>query len=172
MDGRSANKVAGARETAQPELAPLHWTGYSAKSCIRRLREAGMRPTRRRVLLAQLLFARGPRHVTAEMLFNEAIEAHIEVALATVYNTLSQFTQAGLLRRIMPNRSRSFFDTDARIHPHFYLVGEDTLIDIPEKRLFEQMPEALPGYEISRLDIIVHIRRTRPDNLTVGLPTL
>ncbi|WP_439373377.1 iron response transcriptional regulator IrrA [Bradyrhizobium sp. DASA03120] len=162
MDGL-ANNLEGARKAAQPELARRHCAGYSAKSCMHRLREAGMRPTRRRVQLAQLLFARGHRHVTAEMLFNEAIEAHIEVAVATVYNTLSQFTQAGLLRRIMPNRSRSFFDTDTRIHPHFYLVGEDTLIDIPEKLLFEQVPRALPGYEISRLDIIVHIRRRGPD---------
>ncbi|MGL3104294.1 iron response transcriptional regulator IrrA [Bradyrhizobium sp. BR 1432] len=163
MDGRSANKLAGAPEAAQPELARSHCTENSAKPCMHRLRAAGMRQTRRRVLLAQLLFARGKRHVTTEMLFNEAIEAHIEVAIATVYNTLSQFTEAGLLRRIMPNRSKSFFDTDTSIHPHFYLIGEGTLIDIPEKLLFARTPTALPGYEISRLDIVVHIRRRRPD---------
>ncbi|WP_258769225.1 Fur family transcriptional regulator [Bradyrhizobium arachidis] len=122
-----------------------------------------MRPTRRRVRLAQLLFARGDRHVTAEMLFNEAIEANIELSSATIYNTLNQFTKAGLLHRIMPNRSKLFFDTDTSIHPHFYLVDEDILINIPEKLLFAQMPKALPGHEISRLDVIVHIRRRAAD---------
>ena len=119
-----------------------------------------MRPTRQRVLLAQLLFAKGDRHVTAEMLFNEAIEANIELSIATIYNTLNQFTKAGLLRRVMPNRSRLFFDTDTSIHPHFYLVGEGILINIPEKLLFAQMPKPLPGHEISRLDVIIYIRRT------------
>ncbi|GLR90053.1 hypothetical protein GCM10007857_67670 [Bradyrhizobium iriomotense] len=122
-----------------------------------------MRPTRQRVLLAQLLFARGDRHVTAEILFNEAIEANIELSIATIYNTLTRFTKAGLLRRIMPNRSRLFFDTDTSIHPHLYLVDEGILINIPEKLLFAQTPRALPGHEISRLDVIVYIRRRAAD---------
>lgn len=131
---------------------------------MRRLRDAGLRPTRRRVLLAQLLFARDDRHVTAEMLFIESIEANIKLSVATVYNTLNHFTQAaGLLRRITPDGSRSFFDIDTSIHPHFYLVGEDALIDIPEKLLLARTPEALPDHEISRLDIIVHIRRKPTD---------
>jgi len=111
------------------------------------------------VLLGELLFGRGDRHVTAEMLFAEAAEANIQLSLATVYNTLNQFTQAGLLRRIGPDGSRSFFDTNTTVHPHFYLHGEDVLVDVPETLLLEQMPEPLPGHEISRLDIIIHIRR-------------
>jgi|GEM_PF-461506 len=110
--------------------------------CARRLRDAGLRPTRQRVMLGELLFARGDRHVTAEMLYGEAVEANIELSLATVYNTLNQFTQAGLLRRIGPDGSRSFFDTNTSVHPHFYLVGEDVLIDVPERLIVAQMPEA------------------------------
>jgi Fur family iron response transcriptional regulator len=132
-------------------------------SCSRLLRDAGLRPTRQRVLLGELLFARGDRHVTAEMLYGEAVEANIQLSLATVYNTLNQFTQAGLLRRIGPDGSRSFFDTNTSVHPHFYLVGEDVLMDVPERLMMAQMPEALPGHEISRLDIIIHIRRKPAD---------
>jgi Fur family iron response transcriptional regulator len=128
-------------------------------SCSRLLRDAGLRPTRQRVMLGELLFARGDRHVTAEMLYGEAVEANIQLSLATVYNTLKQFTQAGLLRRIGPDGSRSFFDTNTSVHPHFYLVGEDVLMDVPERLMMAHMPEALPGHEISRLDIIIHIRR-------------
>ena len=128
-----------------------------------RLRDAGLRPTRQRMLLSELLFGRGDRHVTAEMLFAEATEANIQLSLATVYNTLNQFTQAGLLRRIGLDGSRSFFDTNTTVHPHFYLLGEDILIDVPETLVLAQAPEPLPGHEISRLDIIIHIRRKADD---------
>lgn len=127
--------------------------------CARLLRDAGLRPTRQRVMLAELLFAGGHRHVTAETLFGETVDANIQLSLATVYNTLNQFTQAGLLRRIGPDGSRSFFDTNTSVHPHFYLVGEDVLVDVPERLMLAHMPEALPGHEIARLDIIIHIRR-------------
>jgi Fur family iron response transcriptional regulator len=134
-----------------------------AAVCMQRLREAGLRPTRQRVMLGELLFAKGDRHVTAEMLYGEAVDANVHLSMATVYNTLNQFTQAGLLRRIGPDGSKSFFDTNTSVHPHFYLVGEDILIDVPETLLLEQMPDALPGHEISRLDIIIHIRRKPAD---------
>ena len=130
---------------------------------VERLREAGLRPTRQRVRLAELLFDKGDRHVTAEMLHGEVLEAGVYLSLATVYNTLNQFTQAGLLRRIGPDGSRSFFDTNTSVHPHFYLVGEDILIDVPERLVLEQMPDALPGHEIARLDIIIHICRKPSD---------
>lgn len=130
---------------------------------VRRLREAGLRPTRQRVMLSELLFARDDRHVTAETLYAEAADANIQLSMATVYNTLNQFTQAGLLRRIGPDGSRSFFDTNTTVHPHFYLRDEDILLDVPETLVLEQIPEALPGHEISRLDIIIHIRRKSAD---------
>lgn len=122
--------------------------------------EAGLRPTRQRVLLSHLLFSKGDRHVTADMLYTEAQDAGCPVSQATVYNTLNQFTQAGLLRRIGPDGSRSFFDTNTAPHPHYYLHGEDILLDIPQQQLvIENMPEVLPGHEISRVDLIIHLRR-------------
>jgi Fur family transcriptional regulator, iron response regulator len=128
--------------------------------CGERLSRAGLRPTRRRVMLGELLFANGDRHVTAEMLFSEARAAGFFVSLATVYNTLNQFTDAGLLRRIGPDGSRSFFDTNTTVHPHFYLDDEGILIDVPEGGIaLESMPEALPGHELSRIDVIIHLRR-------------
>ncbi len=153
------------------ERCIAEWPGSSAgpvpcgndTASVRRLREAGLRPTRQRARLADLLFGKGDRHVTAEMLHSEVREAGVYLSLATVYNTLNQFTQAGLLRRIGPDGSRSFFDTNTSVHPHFYLVGEDILIDVPERLVLEQVPDALPGHEIARLDIIIHIRRKLAD---------
>jgi len=129
--------------------------------CERLLRNAGLRPTRQRLMLGQLLFLNGHRHVTAEALFEEAIAANMVLSLATVYNTLNQFTEAGLLRRIAADGSKSFFDTDTSVHPHFYLEGEDLLMDIAQELIFRKVPEALPGHEIARLDVIVHIRRKK-----------
>ena len=130
--------------------------------CKAMLVAAGLRPTRQRVLLSDLLFSKGDRHVTADMLFTEAVDAGCPVSQATVYNTLNQFTQAGLLRRIGPDGSRSFFDTNTRPHPHYYLDGEDMLLDIPEQDLaLVNMPDALPGLEVSRVDLIIHLRRRR-----------
>lgn len=122
--------------------------------------DAGLRPTRQRMVLSGLLFAKGNRHVTAEMLYSEACGAGVSLAQATVYNTLNQFTQAGLLRRIGLDGSRSFFDTNTTPHGHYYLHGEGVLLDIPEADLLlERLPDALPGHEVSRVDLVIHLRR-------------
>lgn len=158
MDFLSTTTYAGdiATETNEPQRGD-----DGAIICERLLRDAGLRPTRQRLALGQLLFLNGHRHVSAETLFDEAAAANMRLSLATVYNTLNQFTEAGLLRRISADGSKSFFDTDTSIHPHFYLEGEDVLVDISQDLIFKQMPQALPGHEISRLDVIVHIRRKR-----------
>jgi Fur family transcriptional regulator, iron response regulator len=127
-----------------------------------RLQRAGLRPTRQRVKLAELLFSNGDRHFTAEMLFSEAFHIGIHVSLATVYNTLNQLTEAGQLRRIGPDGSRAFFDTDTSVHPHFYLPDEGMLIDVPEPGIVcANMPQMPPGYELLRIDVIIQLRRTR-----------
>lgn len=132
--------------------------GCPSGDCQELLREAGLRPTRQRMLLGQLLFTGTGRHVTAESLYAEATAAGMRLSLATVYNTLNQFTLVGLLRRIGPDGSRCFFDTDTSVHPHFYLEGEDRLIDVPGHLAVQEMPPP-PGHEISRLDIVIRIRR-------------
>jgi Fur family iron response transcriptional regulator len=128
--------------------------------CVDLLRQAGLRPTRQRLVLAAFLFSKGGRHVTAEMLHAEAVGADMQISMATVYNTLNQFTEAGLLRQIGVDGSKSFFDTNPSIHHHFYVDHENRLFDVPEPGVaIDQLPQPLPGYEISRVDVIVHLRR-------------
>jgi Fur family iron response transcriptional regulator len=132
--------------------------------CAQLLGDAGLRLTRHRLALGQMLFLRPHRHVTAEGLYEEATAANLRLSLATVYNTLNQFTEAGLLRRIAADGIKSFFDTDTSVHPHFYLEGEDVLVDVTDGLTFTRIPEALPGHEIARLDVVVHLRRKRDAN--------
>jgi len=128
--------------------------------CVDLLRRAGLRPTRQRMALGTFLFAKGGRHITAEMLHAEAVEANMQISMATVYNTLNQFTDVGLLRQIGVDGSKSFFDTNPTTHHHFYVDHEDRLLDVPEPGVeIDQLPQPLPGYEISRVDVIVHLRR-------------
>lgn len=160
MDILSTNIFVGEASQIGADIAVEAVPGNDdAARCEGLLREAGLRPTRQRLTLGQLLFLNGHRHVTAEALYDEAMAANMQLSLATVYNTLNQFTEAGLLRRVAADGIKSFFDTDTSVHPHFYLEGEDLLIDIAQDLTFEKMPDALPGHEIARLDVIVHIRR-------------
>lgn len=133
----------------------------AATRCVRLLSDAGLRPTRHRLALARMLLLGDHRHVTAEGLYDEATAANLRLSLATVYNTLNQFTEAGLLRRIAADGIKSFFDTDTSVHPHFYLAGEDVLVDVAGGLAFTRVPDPLPGHEIARLDVIVHLRRKR-----------
>ena len=124
------------------------------------LRQAGLRPTRQRLMLGALLFSNGGCHVTADKIYNAAVEANMPISRATVYNTLNQFTDAGLLRQIGVDGSKSFFDTNPTTHHHFFVDQEDRLFDVPEPGvLIETLPEPLPGYEISAVDVVVHLRR-------------
>jgi Fur family transcriptional regulator, iron response regulator len=133
----------------------LIWHG-----CADLLRQAGMRPTQQRLVLGSLLFANGGRHVTAATLHAEAAAAGIHLSLATVYNTLNQFTDAGLLRQIGVDGSISHFDTNPTAHHHFFVDHENRLLDVPEPGvLIDPLPEPLAGYEIAGVDIVVHLRR-------------
>jgi Fur family transcriptional regulator, iron response regulator len=125
-----------------------------------RLRGAGLRPTRQRVALAQLLFDGADRHMTAEQLHGEALAASIPVSLATVYNTLHQFTGAGLLREVVVEPGRSYFDTNIDDHHHFFCESTGMLQDIPGAAVsVGQLPHAPAGTEISRVDVIIRVRR-------------
>jgi Fur family iron response transcriptional regulator len=130
-------------------------------TALRRLRTVGLRPTRQRLALARILLETGDRHVTAEHLHGEAIAAGIKVSLATVYNTLHQFTEAGLLREAVIEPGRSYFDTNTADHHHFFCEATGELQDIPAYHLsVSGLPEPPAGTEIRRVDIIV---RVRPD---------
>ena len=128
----------------------------------RRVRDAGLRPTRQRVALASLLFAKGDRHLSAEELHAEALGAGVPVSLATVYNTLHQFTEAGLLRILAVEGSRTYFDTNTSDHHHFFIEGENRVIDIcgvPVSVL--NLPEPPEGMEVANVDVVIRLRPKR-----------
>jgi Fur family transcriptional regulator, iron response regulator len=128
-----------------------------------RLRELGLRPTRTRVALSNILFAKGDRHISAEMLFEEASKAKVPVSLATVYNTLHQFTEVGLLRQIAVDSSKSYFDTNNTEHHHYYLEDRHELMDIPPTDVaLGKVPVPPAGYEVIRVDVVVRLRRKEP----------
>jgi Fur family iron response transcriptional regulator len=124
------------------------------------LREVGLRPTRQRMSLGWLLFGKGDRHITAEMLYEEATKAKVPVSLATVYNTLHQFTEVGLLRQVAVDGSKTYFDTNASDHHHFFVEDDNELVDIPEADIVVgNVPDIPEGYEIARVDVVVRLRR-------------
>jgi Fur family iron response transcriptional regulator len=125
-----------------------------------RLREAGLRPTRQRVALAHLLFEAGHRHVTAEGLHVEVKATRMPVSLATVYNALNQFRDAGLLREVVVAPGRSYFDTNTGHHHHFFVEPDGELHDFPsEKVTIAGLPAPPKGTRLARVDVIVRVRR-------------
>ena len=122
------------------------------------IRASGLRPTRQRLLLAELLFGRGHRHATAEMLHVEVVAAGERVSLATVYNTLHQFKRAGLLRELAIDGSKAYFDTNTSNHNHFFYEREGRLVDIPEDSIqVDGVPDAPEGMIISHIDVVVRL---------------
>jgi Fur family iron response transcriptional regulator len=143
-------------QRACPEL-----TGCTWRDVKERLRQFGLRPTRQRVELGWILFGKGDRHVTAEMLYEEAIRAKVPVSLATVYNTLHQFTDFGLLRQVAVDASKTYFDTNNSAHHHFFIEDKNELLDIPMSTalLVGKTPTPPEGYKIARIDVVVRLRR-------------
>jgi Fur family iron response transcriptional regulator len=126
---------------------------------IERLRAVGLRPTQQRLALTRLLFNKGDRHVTAEQLHGEVLAAAIPVSLATVYNALHQFTAAGLLREVVVEPGRSYFDTNIDDHHHFFCEANGLLQDIPAQDLTViGLPLPPSGTEIGRVEVIVRVR--------------
>lgn len=132
--------------------------GSHGKSVPELLRTAGLRPTRQRTALAELLFAKGDRHLTAERLHEEAVGKNVPVSLATVYNTLHQFTKAGLLREVAVEGAKTYFDTNTSNHYHFFCERDGVLMDIPSDDLMVQgLPTPPEGMQISRVDVLVRL---------------
>ncbi len=126
-----------------------------------RLRAANLRPTRQRLALSRLLFDSGDRHITAEVLHSEALASNVRVSLATVYNTLHQFTKAGLLREVVVDSGRSYFDTNTTPHHHFFFEKSGRLEDIPGlSYTVDDLPPPPPGTLIDSVDVVVRLRET------------
>jgi Fur family transcriptional regulator, iron response regulator len=148
-------KVGAAPSAGRSELTGCPWHDVKAM-----LRQVSLRPTRQRMALGWLLFGKGDRHLTAEMLFEEATRAKVPVSLATIYNTLHQFTEVGLLRQVAVDGSKAYFDTNVSAHHHFFVEGADELLDIPGADVVVgKTPIPPEGYEIARVDVVVRLRR-------------
>ena len=131
-------------------------------SALDRLRSVGLRPPRQRLALARLLFEKGHRHVTAEELHGEARAADVGVSLATVYNTLHQFTEAGLLREVVVDAGPAYFDTNNSDHHHFFFQDSGRLMDIPSDGVdISRIPEAPAGTRVARVDVIVRVEKSK-----------
>lgn len=123
-----------------------------------RLRAAGLRPTRQRMVLGELLFGGEDRHVSAEALHAEAVGMGERVSLATVYNTLHQFKRAGLLRELAIDGARAYFDTNTSNHNHFFIESEGELVDIPGGSIrVDGLPAPPDGMRISHIDVVVRL---------------
>ncbi len=122
---------------------------------------AGLRPTRQRVSLAALLVGDGnDRHVTAESLFAASTGSGEKVSLATVYNTLRAFCDAGLMQEVMVDGTKSYFDTNTHDHPHFFWEDDGKLTDAPAEQLkITKLPDAPEGAEIAKVDVVIRLRK-------------
>lgn len=151
----SAPAVTAPSPSDRSELTGCPWHDVKAM-----LRQVGLRPTRQRMALGWLLFGKGDRHLTAEMLYEEATRAKVPVSLATIYNTLHQFTEVGLLRQLAVDGSKAYFDTNTTAHHHFFIEGVDELVDIPGADVVVgKTPVPPEGYQIARVDVVVRLRR-------------
>lgn len=124
--------------------------------------QGGLRPTRQRMALAALLVGDGKdRHVTAESLFAASMQCDAKVSLATVYNTLRAFCEAGLMQEVVVDGSKSYFDTRMDDHPHFYWEDNGDLIDAPADQLeITRLPRLPEGASLSRVDVVIRLKRT------------
>ncbi len=155
--------VVGTYILGQGKLGNGFMTAQSRDIATNWLVDAGLRPTRQRVALAELLVGDGRhRHVTAESLFESAKNKGDAVSLATVYNTLRAFCDAGVLQEITVDGSKSYFDTNTHDHPHFFWEDEGRLSDAPSDQLvIQRLPEAPAGVEIASVDVVIRLRKKR-----------
>ena len=149
--------MSGSLQTERPPIA-IGDAGLQTRLAAD-LRAAGLRPTRQRVALAAILFGRGHRHIAAEGLHEEAVAANVPVSLATIYNTLHQFTGAGLLRQVAVEGARTYFDTNVSEHHHFFVMGENRLIDVDGPINIADIPAPPPDMEVISVEVIVRVRR-------------
>lgn len=141
----------------------MHTTTVETKGDLRQLlQDAGLRPTRQRVALAGMLFLEPDRHIAAEDLHRQAVEAGVPVSLATVYNTLHQFTHAGLLRILSVEGQRTYFDTNTSDHHHYYVEDSNIVMDVPTGSVtVDNLPVPPEGMEICNVDIVIRLRKKR-----------
>lgn len=125
---------------------------------IKTLANNGIRPTKQRMILAKILFEKGDRHISAEELYEEVKKENRKISLATIYNTLNQFTNLGLLKELVIDQTKSVFCTNHDLHYHLYIEDEGKIIDVPQKNIDLSIPEIPACLSLHDIDIIVRIR--------------
>tara|TARA_Y100000588_G_C14071570_1_gene846019 strand:- start:372 stop:821 length:450 start_codon:yes stop_codon:yes gene_type:complete len=131
---------------------------------IKKIDRSGIRPTKQRRILAKILFEKGNRHISAEELYSEVRKQDRQISMATVYNTLKQFTTLGLIREIVVDKSKSLYDTNNKNHYHLYIEDEGKIIDIPTKNINLDIPSIPACLQLHNIDIIVRIRTLKYKN--------
>ncbi len=145
--------------TSIPVYDPL--SAYN--SAINKLENNGIRATKQRRVLAKLIFEKGKRHISAENLFDEVKKEERKISMATVYNTLKQFTSLGLIREIVVDQNKSLYCNNNQSHYHLYIEDEGKVIDIPTKNIDLNIPSIPACLQLHNIDVIVRIR-TLKDN--------
>ena len=133
-------------------------------SAINKLEKNGIRATKQRRVLAKLIFDKGKRHISAENLFDEVKKEERKISMATVYNTLKQFTSLGLIREIVVDQNKSLYCNNNKSHYHLYIEDEGKVIDIPTKNIDLNIPSIPACLQLHNIDVIVRIRTLKDKN--------
>ncbi|MBT4952262.1 MAG: transcriptional repressor [Pelagibacteraceae bacterium] len=133
-------------------------------SAINKLEKNGIRATKQRRVLAKLIFDKGKRHISAENLFDEVKKEERKISMATVYNTLKQFTSLGLIREIVVDQNKSLYCNNNQSHYHLYIEDEGKIIDIPTKNIDLNIPSIPACLQLHNIDVIVRIRTLKDKN--------
>ena len=128
---------------------------------INKLKSKGIRPTKQRMILAKLLFENGDRHISAEEIYEELKKEDRKISLATIYNTLKQFTNIGLLKELVIDQNKSIYCSNHDSHYHLYIENEGKIVDIPQKNIDLNIPQIPACLNFHNIDIIVKIRTTK-----------
>ena len=125
---------------------------------MKKIESSGIRPTKQRRVLAKILFENGNRHVSADELFHDVKKEDRKISMATVYNTLKQFTSLGLVREVVVDQNKSLYCTNRKSHYHLYIEDEGKIVDIPTKNIDLNIPSIPACLQLHNIDVIVRIR--------------
>ena len=125
---------------------------------MKKIESSGIRPTKQRRVLAKILFEKGNRHVSADELFHDVKKEDRKISMATVYNTLKQFTSLGLVREVVVDQNKSLYCTNRKSHYHLYIEDEGKIVDIPTKNIDLNIPSIPACLQLHNIDVIVRIR--------------
>ena len=125
---------------------------------LKKIESSGIRPTKQRRVLAKILFKKGNRHLSADELFHDVKKEDRKISMATVYNTLKQFTSLGLVREVVVDQNKSLYCTNHKSHYHLYIEDEGKIVDIPTKNIDLNIPSIPACLQLHNIDVIVRIR--------------